>query len=141
VLTESRRRTCESKEAQEDLACRPVKDGSDTRRGGGRVWSTLLTSGLMVWASKSSKAGLRVWVSKPGRRFQGGTDSTWRHRGVRVEAKLPMREVRWPSDEEYSELDPNADVASWFAPTYLRANGKCVIALNERGAAPKPAHL
>jgi hypothetical protein len=32
--------------------------------------------------------GLRVWASKPGRRFQGETDGTWRHRGVCVEAKL-----------------------------------------------------
>jgi hypothetical protein len=48
-------------------------------------------SGLMVWASKPSEAGLRVWASKPGRRFRGGTDDTWRHRGVRVEAKLPVR--------------------------------------------------
>jgi hypothetical protein len=45
----------------------------------------------MVWASKPSEAGLRVWASKPGRRFRGGTDDTWRHRGVRVEAKLPVR--------------------------------------------------
>jgi hypothetical protein len=28
--------------------------------GGGRVWSTLLASGLVVWASKLSVAGLRV---------------------------------------------------------------------------------
>jgi hypothetical protein len=42
----------------------------------------------MVLASKPSDAGLRVWASKPGRRFRGGTDGTWRHRGVRVEAKL-----------------------------------------------------
>jgi hypothetical protein len=46
VLTESRRRTCGLSEAQEDLACRPVKDGGDTRRGRGRVWSTLLASGF-----------------------------------------------------------------------------------------------
>jgi hypothetical protein len=45
----------------------------------------------MVWTSKPSEAGLWVWASKPGRRFRGGTDSTWRHRGVRVEAKLPVR--------------------------------------------------
>jgi hypothetical protein len=47
-------------------------------------------SGLMVWASKPSEAGLRVWASKPGRRFRGGTDGTWRHHGVHVEAKLPV---------------------------------------------------
>jgi hypothetical protein len=45
----------------------------------------------MVWASKPSEAGLRVWTSKPERRFRGETDNTWRHRGVRVEAKLPVR--------------------------------------------------
>jgi hypothetical protein len=45
----------------------------------------------MVWASKPSEAGLRVWASKLGRRFRGGTDGTWWHRGVRVEAKLPVR--------------------------------------------------
>jgi hypothetical protein len=45
----------------------------------------------MVWASKPSETGLRVWTSKPGRRFRGGTDDTWRHREVRVEAKLPVR--------------------------------------------------
>jgi hypothetical protein len=76
---------------------------SDTRRhrgfggfvlktiGGGRVWSTLLASGLVVCASKPSVAGLRVRASKPGRMFRGGTDGTWRHRGVRVEVKLPVR--------------------------------------------------
>jgi hypothetical protein len=32
--------------------------------------------------------GLRVWASKPGRRFRRGTDDTWWHRGVRVKAKL-----------------------------------------------------
>jgi hypothetical protein len=45
----------------------------------------------MVWASKPSEAGLWVWASKPRRRFRGGTDGTWRHRRVRVEAKLPVR--------------------------------------------------
>jgi hypothetical protein len=45
----------------------------------------------MVWATKPSEAGLRVWASKPGWRFRGGTDDTWWHRGVRVEAKLPVR--------------------------------------------------
>jgi hypothetical protein len=76
VLIESRRRTCKSSEAQEDLACQPIEDDGDTRRGGGRVWSTLLADGLMVSASKPSKAGLRVWSSKPGWRFRGGTDGT-----------------------------------------------------------------
>jgi hypothetical protein len=30
VLTKSRWRTCESNEAQEDLAVRPIEDGGDT---------------------------------------------------------------------------------------------------------------
>jgi hypothetical protein len=76
---------------------------SDTRRhrgfggfilktiGRGRVWSTLLASGLVVWTSKPLVAGLWVWASKPERRFQGGTDGTWRHRGVRFEAKLGLK--------------------------------------------------
>jgi len=44
---------------------------------GGCVWSTLLAA---------SFAGLGL---KTRARFRGGTDGTWRHRGVRVEAKLP----------------------------------------------------
>jgi hypothetical protein len=31
---------------------------------------------------------LRVWASKLGRRFRGGMDDTWRHRGVHIEVKL-----------------------------------------------------
>jgi hypothetical protein len=34
--------------------------------GGGCIYSTLLASGLVVWASKPSVAGLRVWASKLG---------------------------------------------------------------------------
>jgi hypothetical protein len=45
----------------------------------------------MVCVSKPSEAGLRVWASKPGRRFRGETDNTWRHREVRVKTKLPVR--------------------------------------------------
>ena len=35
VLTKSRRRTCESSKAQEDLAGQPIEDGSDTCRVAG----------------------------------------------------------------------------------------------------------
>jgi hypothetical protein len=35
--------------------------------------------------------GFMVWALKPGRRFRGGTDGMWRHRRVRVEAKLLMK--------------------------------------------------
>jgi hypothetical protein len=57
---------------------------------GGFVLKTI-GAGLVVWASKPSVTGLRVWASKPGQRFRGGTDGTWWHQGVRVEAKLPVR--------------------------------------------------
>jgi hypothetical protein len=46
-------------------------------------------------------------------------------------------EARWPSDEEYIELDQNTLVANWFAPKYPGANEECVIALIREGAAPK----
>jgi hypothetical protein len=76
----------------EDLVCWPVEDGSDTCRAAGDTYGVrYLRAGLVVWASKPSVAGLRVWASKPGRRFRGGTDDTWRHRGVHVEGKLLMR--------------------------------------------------
>jgi hypothetical protein len=69
-----------------------VDRGGDTRRMAGDAYGVRYSlSGLMVWASKPSETGLRVWASKPGRRFRGGTDGTWRHRGVRVEVKLPVR--------------------------------------------------
>jgi hypothetical protein len=89
VLTESRWRTCESSGAQEDLA----DDRSRTAvtrvewRGTRMEYATRgrfdgLGLKTIGWT------GLRVWTSKPGRRFRGGTDGTWRHRGVRVEVKL-----------------------------------------------------
>jgi hypothetical protein len=70
----------------------PVEDDSDTCRAAGDAYGVRYSrAGLVVWASKPLVAGLRVWASKPGRRFRGGTDGTWRHRGVHVEAKLLMR--------------------------------------------------
>jgi hypothetical protein len=69
-----------------------VDRGGDTRLMAGDAYGVRYSrSGLMVWASKLSEAGLRVWTSKPERRFRGGTDGMWRHQGVRVEAKLPVR--------------------------------------------------
>jgi hypothetical protein len=38
---------------------------------------------------KPSWRVLRVWASKLGKRFRGGMEQSWRHLGVRVEAKLP----------------------------------------------------
>ena len=43
-----------------------------------------------AYGVRYSRRVSRVWASKPGQRFRG-TDDTWRHRGVRVELKLPMR--------------------------------------------------
>jgi hypothetical protein len=65
--------------------------------GEGRVWSTLLIAFGGLGLKTIGWTGLRVWASKPGRRFRGGTDGTWRHRGVRVEAKLSHegRGGRW----------------------------------------------
>jgi len=77
VFTKSRRRTCESSEAREDLAGWPVEDGGDTCRPAGDAYGV-----------RYPRRVLRVWASKPERRFRG-TDDTWRHRGVGVKAKLP----------------------------------------------------
>jgi hypothetical protein len=54
----------------EDLTCRPVEDGGDTCRATGDVYGVRYSRvGLVVYASKQLVAGLRVWASKPGRRF------------------------------------------------------------------------
>jgi hypothetical protein len=69
-----------------------VDRGGDTRRMTGDAYGVRYSlSGLTVLASKPSDAGLRVWASKPGRGVRGGTNGMWRHRGVRVEAKVPVR--------------------------------------------------
>ena len=79
VLTKSIRRTCESSEAQKDLAGRPVEDSGDTCRAAGM---------RMEYGVRYSWRVSRVWASKPGRRFWGA-DGTWQYRGVSVEAKPP----------------------------------------------------
>jgi hypothetical protein len=48
--------------------------------------------GLVVGPQNHRWPVSRVWVLKPGRRFRGGTDGMWWHRGVRVEAKLSHEE-------------------------------------------------
>ena len=78
VLTKSRRRTCESSEAQEDLAGQPIEDGGDMCQVAGETYGVCYKRRVPL-----------VWASKPGRRFRGGTDDTWRHRGGYVEVKLP----------------------------------------------------
>jgi len=78
VLTMSERWTCKSIEAQEDLASRSVEDGGDTCR-----------TARDAYGVRYSRRVSRVSASKPGRRLRGGTDDTWRHRRLSVEAKLP----------------------------------------------------
>ena len=80
MLTKSRWQTCESSEAQEDLAGQPVEDDDDMCRVAGEAYEVRYSR----WVSQ-------VWASKPRRRFRG-IDDTWRHRGVSVEAKLPHEE-------------------------------------------------
>jgi hypothetical protein len=45
-------------------------------------------------------AGLRVWASKLGRRFRGGTDDTWWPSGSSRQGEATDEETRWPSDED-----------------------------------------
>jgi hypothetical protein len=75
------------------LSEQPVEDGGDTCQAVGDAYGVHYSqAGLVDWTSKPSVAGLRVWASKPGRRFRGGTDGMWRHRRVCVEAKLSHEE-------------------------------------------------
>jgi hypothetical protein len=91
VLTESRRRMCGSSEAKRTWrAGRSRTAVTRVERAGDAYGVRYSRAGLVVWALKLSVAALRVWASKPGRMFRGGTDGTWRHRGGRVEAKLLM---------------------------------------------------
>jgi hypothetical protein len=91
VLAESRRRTCGSSEAQRTW-CADRSRTAVTRVEAGDAYGVRYSrAGLLVWTLKPSVMGLRVWTSKLGRRFRGGTDGTWRHQGVRVEAKQPVR--------------------------------------------------
>jgi hypothetical protein len=71
------------------LGGRSIEDGGDTRRVAGTYMEYATRERLGGLGLKTiGWTGLRVWTPKPGRRFRGGTDGTWRHRGVRVEAKL-----------------------------------------------------
>ena len=56
MLTESRRRTCESSGAQEDLVAGQSRTAVTRVEWQGRVSSMLLMGGLVVWASKPSVA-------------------------------------------------------------------------------------
>jgi hypothetical protein len=105
MLTESRRRTCGSSEAQEDLACQPVKDGGDTCRGRGRVWSTLLASGFDGLGLKTIDGGFTGLGIKTqeevSRRNRRHVAASWSSRRGEATAE----EARWPSDEEDTRLD------------------------------------
>jgi hypothetical protein len=57
-----------------------------------KLWGTRIEyathGGLVGWASKPPGNGFTGLALKPRRRFWGGTNGMWQHRGVRVEAKL-----------------------------------------------------
>jgi hypothetical protein len=79
------------KRGSEDLAAGRLRTAVTHVEAGDAYGVRYSRAGLVAWASKPSMAGLQVLASKPGRRFQGRTDDTWRHWGVRVEAKLLTR--------------------------------------------------
>jgi hypothetical protein len=89
VLTESRREMCKSSGAQEDLADDRSKTAVIRVEWRGTRMEYATRNGLVVLGLKTiGWTGLRVWASKPGWMFREGTDGMWRHRRVRVEAKL-----------------------------------------------------
>jgi hypothetical protein len=66
-----------------------VEDSGDTCRVAGDAYGVRYSWRFGGLGLKTiGWTGLRVCASKPRRRFRGGTDGTWRHRGVCVEAKL-----------------------------------------------------
>jgi hypothetical protein len=66
--------------------------------GGGRVWSTLLADGLMIWASKPSGGRVyRFGLQNPGR----GSKEFASKRSYLMKGAVA-------SDEDYLELDHNA---------------------------------
>jgi hypothetical protein len=84
----------------------PVKDGGDTRRGGGRVWSTLLASGFGGLGLKTIGDGftglsLKTQTEVPRR---NGRHVAASGSSRRVEAT--GEEARWPSDHDEDETGP-----------------------------------
>jgi hypothetical protein len=80
MLTESRRRAYESSGAQENLAAGRSRTAvTRVERRGTRI--EYATRGRFdgLGLKTIEWMGLWVWASKPGRRFQGGTDDMWRH--------------------------------------------------------------
>ena len=76
--------------------------------GGGRIWSTLLMGGLVVWATKPSVAGftglsLKTRAEVPRRNGRHVAASRSSRRGEATDEK-----VRWSSDEDDTGLDHNA---------------------------------
>ena len=71
------------------LGSRPVKDGGDTCRVAGDAYGVRYLRTVWWFVPQNHRWTVsQVWASKSGRRFRGGKDVTWRHRGVRVEVKL-----------------------------------------------------
>jgi hypothetical protein len=71
------------------LGGRPVEDGGDMCRVAGDAYGVRYSRAVWWFGSQNHRWPVsRVWASKPGRRFREGTDGTWQHRGVCVEAKL-----------------------------------------------------
>ena len=74
MLTESRRRMCKSSGGSRRLGGQAIEDGGDMYRGAGDAYGVCYPRvGLVVWAAKPPVDGFRVWASKPGRKFRGGT--------------------------------------------------------------------
>jgi hypothetical protein len=73
------------------LGGRLVKDSGDMSQVVGNAYGVCYSR--MVWWFEPQNHQWpvsQVWATKPRRRFREGTDDTWRHRGVRIEAKLSL---------------------------------------------------
>jgi hypothetical protein len=76
--------------------------------GGGRVWSTLLADGLMIWASKPSGGRVyRFGLQNPGR---GSKEERTTRGGIEefMSKRSYLMKGAVASDEDYLELDHNA---------------------------------
>jgi hypothetical protein len=107
VLTESRRRTCESSRAQEDLAdsrSRTAVTRVECRRTRMEYTTRGQFCGLGLKPSVAGFAGLglktRAEVPRRNRRHVAASRSS--HRGEAISWR-----ARWPSDEDYLGLDHN----------------------------------
>jgi hypothetical protein len=104
--------------------------------GGKSVWSTLLAERFDGLGLKTIKGRFTGLGSKLGWRFRGGTDDTWHHRGVRVEAKLLVRRRGGRQINVKTELDLYAIGLIGLALIYPAAFRECKITLLNRGWQP-----